>query len=36
MKNKKTKETGNHRASLHSRIFAVAALLAATALLIYF
>lgn len=36
MKNKKTKETGNHRASLHSRILAVAALLAAAALLLYF
>ena len=36
MKNKKTKETGNHRASLRSRIFAVAALLAAAALLLYF
>ena len=36
MKNKKTKETGNHRASLRSRIFAVATLLAAAALLLYF
>ena len=36
MKNKKTKETGNHRASLRSRILAVAALLAAAALLLYF
>ena len=36
MKNKKTKETGNHRASLRFRILAVAALLAAAALLLYF
>ena len=34
MKNKKTKETGNHRASLRFRILAVAALLAAAALLL--
>ena len=36
MKNKKTKETGNHRASLRSRILAVAALLAAAAHLLFF
>ena len=36
MRNKKTKETGNHRFSLRVRIIAVAALLAAAALLLYF